>query len=350
MLSTLKINTMDHGVCSRYTNVSPISVASIVDSSYCGTGLNDKVLPSFSAKDSGYVREGGTPHDDTMDVLDPAIEYGDFIVDLSNLVSSKRLNLRNLPASAPKRSLVKKQRSYRRLYPTINQVRELPDIIAADILANCRNRRARMEKLPSYSRLSKTKLDYGSSLDLRGQSLPGVYKCSPTKNQPIKIPPTEQSHYNAAGDTYSKHMQEQVEWDGCHYAGIAAGGGYHSAMPSLYDEQPQFGSGSGPPQNGNHQLEISPGVFAPLRGSDETWNAIERGFSSNVDCFVCSADLICIADADYVLCPECRVVGPTGAAERKLPPTRGFKQPHRGGVGLGLKVRQATSPASMPQY
>jgi hypothetical protein len=159
-------------------------------------------------------------------------------------------------------------------------------------------------------------------------------------------------HYNAGGDKCSKHMQEQMEWVECHYGGFAGGGGggYHSTTPSLYDEQPQLGSGDGPPQNSNHHLEIFPGLFAPLRGSDETWNAIKRGFSSNVDCFVCSTALIFIADADYVLCPDCRVVSPTGASERKMPPTHGFNQPHRGGVGLGLKARQASSPASMPQY
>jgi hypothetical protein len=57
--------------------------------------------------------------------------------------------------------------------------------------------------------------------------------------------------------------------------------------------------------------------------------------SWGLDCLVCFTALICIADADYVLCPERRVVGPTGAAEREMPPTRGFNQPHRGGVGPG---------------
>jgi hypothetical protein len=326
---------MDHGLGSRYPNVSPTSASSTVDSYDYGTGLQVKVLTSFPVKDSGYVRGRDKPPDETMDVLDLVIEYGDLIVDLSNLVSLKRLHLRNLPESAPKRSPIKKQRSLRRLYPTKSQVRELPDVLAVDILANCRNRRARMERLPSYSRLSK---NYGSSRDLRGQSLPGAYKCSPTINQPTKGPPTKQSHhYAAGGDNYSRHMQEQMEWAEGRYGGVAAADGGGSGG----------GGGGGPPQNSTLQLEISPGIFAPLRGSDETFNAIERGFSSNVDCFVCSTALICIADADYVLCPECRVVGPTGAAERKSPPTSGFNQPHRGGVGLGLKARQASSPASM---
>jgi hypothetical protein len=107
---------MDHdGSGPRYPNVSPICVASIVDSSCYRTELIGKVLPSFPAKGSGYVPERDKPPDDTMDVLDLVIEYGDFLVDLSNLVSPKRFHLRNLPAPSSKPSRVKKQRRYFRL-------------------------------------------------------------------------------------------------------------------------------------------------------------------------------------------------------------------------------------------
>jgi hypothetical protein len=260
-----------HGLGSRYPNVSPACVASMVDSSDDGTRL--KGLHSFPAKGGGHVvPERGKPCNDTMDVLDLAIEYGDLIVDLSNLVSP------NLPAPVSKSSSVKKQRSYCRLYPSKSQVRDLPDVSAEDILTMWRNRIARTEKRPSYSSLSENSRD-----------------------------------------------QSGGGW-----------GGYHSATSSWYDEQPQNTSAT----DANHQLEISPGVFVPLRGSDETWNAIERGFSSNADCLACSTALICIADADYILCPDCRFVSPTGASEMKLPPTRGFNQQHRGGVGLGLKKDQ----------
>jgi hypothetical protein len=142
---------------------------------------------------------------------------------------------------------------------------------------------------------------------------------------------------------------------------MVMGGGCHSATPFWYDEQPHFGSDEGHQQNrentsatnANFQLEIAPSVFAPVRGSDETWNAIERGFSSNVECFVCPASLIFIADADYVLCPDCRVVSRTGAEESKMPASSCvFYQEHRGGVGLGLapKGRHASSAGSMSHY
>ena len=94
------------------------------------------------------------------------------------------------------------------------------------------------------------------------------------------------------------------------------------------------------------QLEVAPGCFSPLRGSKETWAAISQGRSANVSCFGCSSSLVCIADAEYVLCPDCKVVSPTcvteTALDRKVPP--GSCLPYAplvtGGVGLGLRAGQ----------
>jgi hypothetical protein len=63
------------GLGPRYSTVSPICVASIVDSPCYGTELKCKVLPSFPAKGGGYVPERDKPTEDTMDVLDLVIEY-----------------------------------------------------------------------------------------------------------------------------------------------------------------------------------------------------------------------------------------------------------------------------------
>lgn len=91
-------------------------------------------------------------------------------------------------------------------------------------------------------------------------------------------------------------------------------------------------------QSGNHQLpllpqiEICPGMFIPLRGSEETWRALKNGKTESVDCFCCQVKLLCVVDAKYVLCPECRVVSPA-AAEKKQPPGILLH-----GVGLGVVV------------
>jgi hypothetical protein len=76
------------------------------------------------------------------------------------------------------------------------------------------------------------------------------------------------------------------------------------------------------------EMEIAPGVFAVLRGSQETQNAIRDGDCVNMTCSWCAAKLLCISDAEYVVCPDCRVVSPLD-----LPGTRDV-----GGVGLGLRV------------
>jgi hypothetical protein len=78
-------------------------------------------------------------------------------------------------------------------------------------------------------------------------------------------------------------------------------------------------------------VEISPGVFRPLRGSKETWDAIERGFCANVDCFSCSTTLLCIYDAEFVICPVCKVISPAVTYDDSLP---------KSGVGLGLRSEE----------
>jgi hypothetical protein len=57
-------------------------------------------------------------------------------------------------------------------------------------------------------------------------------------------------------------------------------------------------------------IEIAPGHFASLRGSQETAAAIDDGYATRATCFCCDATLICIADAEFVLCPTCKVVSP----------------------------------------
>lgn len=77
-------------------------------------------------------------------------------------------------------------------------------------------------------------------------------------------------------------------------------------------------------------IEIAPGVCVRLRGAQETWKCIENDFYTPVVCFDCNADLCCIQDADYVLCPSCRVVSPM---EGDYPKRFGD-----GGVGLGFTM------------
>ena len=91
------------------------------------------------------------------------------------------------------------------------------------------------------------------------------------------------------------------------------------------------------------RVEISPGVTAILRSKDETMEAIRNDFFLPVACFGCSLDLFCIADAQYVICPQCRVVSPLleTVMEHEQEGDETHEQKHSkrgGGGGLGLGV------------
>lgn len=62
--------------------------------------------------------------------------------------------------------------------------------------------------------------------------------------------------------------------------------------------------------NNAKRVEIAPNVWVRLRDARETWAAVERDFYFPIVCFGCSTELCCIQDADYCICPLCRVVSP----------------------------------------
>jgi hypothetical protein len=58
------------------------------------------------------------------------------------------------------------------------------------------------------------------------------------------------------------------------------------------------------------QVQISPGEYMPLRGAQETWEAINNGSSRIVDCVGCQSVLQCVSDCQLVICPDCKLVSP----------------------------------------
>lgn len=80
-------------------------------------------------------------------------------------------------------------------------------------------------------------------------------------------------------------------------------------------------------------IEVAPGEFMKLRGSEETWRAVCNDFYMPGTCQVCSETIFCIQDADFVLCPTCRVVSPM--AEQEI----GGQYKTDGGVGLGFTMK-----------
>ena len=74
-------------------------------------------------------------------------------------------------------------------------------------------------------------------------------------------------------------------------------------------------------------IEIAPGWRERLRGANETAEAVRQDFYIPTVCCGCGLDILCIMDANYVICPTCRVVSPlSGGADASC----------RGGVGLGF--------------
>jgi hypothetical protein len=103
--------------------------------------------------------------------------------------------------------------------------------------------------------------------------------------------------------------------------------GPSSSPDRKFPAKPELSQILPPPSPPRTTIEISPGVHVLLRGADETWKAIANDFYMPAECICCESTIFCIQDADYILCPDCRVV-----SCMENPPSHGV-----GGVGLGFK-------------
>lgn len=74
-------------------------------------------------------------------------------------------------------------------------------------------------------------------------------------------------------------------------------------------------------------VDISPGVKARLRRTEETMDAVANDYYSAVSCLACNRDLFCIADVCWFICPDCKVISPTEEEQPKG---------NRHGLGLGF--------------
>ena len=80
------------------------------------------------------------------------------------------------------------------------------------------------------------------------------------------------------------------------------GGGYDEQQGHcLYDDQSE---------NEYDIIEVAPGISLPLKGSNETLEAIYDGRVTIARCCCCRLHLHCIDVADLVICPDCYVLSP----------------------------------------
>jgi hypothetical protein len=78
------------------------------------------------------------------------------------------------------------------------------------------------------------------------------------------------------------------------------------------------------------------GQSVRLRGSRETWTAIQNDFTLPCSCVCCETLIFCIADAKFIICPICRVISCVQPEEDELE----AKKNHHDGVGLGFTMEE----------
>lgn len=288
-----------------------------------------KVAPSHSGSSSISTRESlpkpWVCHKKAAQMY-PLLEVGEELVDLSNLLASRPTAKRSAfkkPDSTSSSKQKKKPR--RRLYPTdffvaaidVDQLMErtlkqTSHSSRRDVednrkpppvpTASCVRRESSTHYKSTAARGLMTSSDHDTKMAARpaiagGASRPGAYAATSTSSSCVA------TESKAAAARASAVEQK-----------VAASG--PATIPASATRAAPM------------QIEIQPGVFQILRGSQETWNAIEQGFSQSLQCWICETSLLCIADASYVLCPECKSVSGTNMGEEN----------GGHGVGLGLKV------------
>jgi hypothetical protein len=85
--------------------------------------------------------------------------------------------------------------------------------------------------------------------------------------------------------------------------------------------------------NNRIMIEIAPGIEVALRGAEETQDAIDFGFYVTTPCCTCQADISCILDCDYFVCPDCRSISPNPLVPSSIHPIN-----EANSLGLGFHM------------
>jgi hypothetical protein len=277
-------------------------------------GMNNGSMDDFiDAAVAAYIQGSSTApcsftmHGTNKEKVSPSqtwdlvIDYENSIVDLSNLVYSRR-SLLSGKVPTKNSGLRKPAKNFRSLYPSKSKV---------NILQDGNN--------PSYI-FAKSCME--QQFRPRGQLLPrqnSIIRCRSKMDQDSSnIFFASSSRSLGRGISFKRTLSSCSLDEACQDNEILPPGASDGTLSDSYD-------GYTTP-NSIIEIEIAPGVFAPLRGGQETLDAIQEGNCVNVHCFCCAAKLLCIYDAQYVLCPDCNVVSLVDLAGKC----------DVGGVGLGL--------------
>ena len=260
---------------------------------------------------------------------DQVIEVRDITWDLSNLcvVGTGKAHVPAEPASLRKARQRRRSRPFHHLYPSKEALHQsMPDLSSStvdDLFSSCRVESKPPSRSDGGPRLA-TYLDRKPSPKPSEDDVPSVEFSS--HSQSTSTYPHEDSSSSYEYETSQPYdskaflIQRQAE----------------QLQKYAYSKASQRTLKKPVPQE--TQVEVSPGVFLPLRGSEETLKALRQGDTTVLQCFLCQVELCCVCDCEWVLCPDCRTLtpvssDPTDSLHKSLPDLR---HPH--GVGLGLKT------------
>ena len=152
-----------------------------------------------------------------------------------------------------------------------------------------------------------------------------VERPTPTTNEehccvPIEHPPRSKIHYMAFDDGHDDlpgKQEEEYAMDFAHrrkqarHGMVAARSAYiANTLPcanhcTANDHVP---GALYPKSRPTLLIQVAPGLAAPLRRIEETWEAIQEDLYVPQLCVICDMTLFVIQDAAFVLCPDCRTV------------------------------------------
>jgi hypothetical protein len=150
--------------------------------------------------------------------------------------------------------------------------------------------------------------------------------CSITEQDSI----TSFSEFNSLEDGHSMSCfeEEQQMWDNIRFEEERGDDeSYETPEPIRSDERV------------NKQIEVTPGVFMPIRGYSETWQAIKQNCTTTTLCSGCKEELHVIEDASHFVCPDCWMITPMNQNIGEIAlEFDGESDSH--GVGLAVKAEE----------
>jgi hypothetical protein len=219
----------------------------------------------------------------------PVLSTGGVDWDLSNLCNHNTLyrlsqSFRDSRSEAP-------------LYPSIQEGASIPDINVMDAFEKAAAMRARGDG--DSSEQTRCLLMNPGAVDQKPSEMDvGFYSSRRVRNE-IQFSEVTSSIPNkvAMDDWRFAQMHHPVNDDSI------------SPIPMMMEStQTTHDSSQRKATKERLQIQITPGEYMPLRGAQETWEAINNGSSRIVDCVGCQSVLQCVYDCQLVICPDCKLV------------------------------------------